>query len=627
MSGLGSFIQGAFSGYEFGEQVKDRKTTRKRNEKRWEWEKESQDWRREDRGWTKENRDWTRTTRGRQEDEWARQEAEREAFSDAYDSARDTWNDTQQAPPEPTTGQDQQEAPQRDQEAAPAARQRAVMPDDPTRPQARPPKSVISQPAVADRGPSQPAQPSPEAPPAPQAPASVEGATPQQVQPQQTQQPGRTVRGVDGAVDTGQDAPMPRSFAENQRAQQVAAEQQVSVDQLWQVMRPEDKQLFTEMDGQPTPTPPQVRPQSDASARPQQRIPQPQAPSAPQGGGAPQSGAQQAPAPRNAGEVGAGNRPAQGENAPQASQAAPARPGAPGAAPAVGNMDVRNASTEELDRQATENPPDQGGAPSVESASDAVRETAESSKGVVGPDTGRVNPRDEKRASDNFLQHYAENAVPKIVDYYLSQGDVEKAQAFQEWSDSQQVKGQMESWSKAVWAITNGDEDRFIDHIADTYNSIDDGFTIDRSKTKLTRDKQGNIVGGQLAVVNDETGETNIQQFDDQQDIIEMAVYAMAPEQTFEYLWGLSQQAREMRINQAAKQNESIDPVKMQNMIGTEARSIRKIQSDPLYEDEKIPEDQIEAEARRRVLERMGYSTGSSSGQTSGANAQEPPPL
>ena len=43
MAGLGSFIQGAFQGYEYGEQVKDRKRQR--------------EWAEEDREWDKENRE------------------------------------------------------------------------------------------------------------------------------------------------------------------------------------------------------------------------------------------------------------------------------------------------------------------------------------------------------------------------------------------------------------------------------------------------------------------------------------------------------------------------------------------------------------------------------------------
>jgi len=596
MSGLGAFIKGAFEGYEYGENVKDRKTQRKRNEKRWEWEQENQERRRDDWDWQDEQRDYTRTQRERQREALERQEAERERIAEIYDEARESYDAGQQKP-EP--GQVETTSTRESQPQG-----RGVTSDAPTRPQARP-RTVAPQPSVSSEGPMQP-QPGQPAPSGAgfDRPNMPQQQSVDQTQPGQTMQPGRSVRGAAGQTGTDQGAPMPRSFAENQRAQQAAANNQVSVEQLWSVMRPEDRQLFIEMDGQPTPTPPQTRPQTAADGRPQQAAQQPQAPSAPQGNGF--------------------NRPEAGQR-PGAPQAAPQKPGSPGAAPVVGNLDVRDASTDELDQQATQNPPDKGGAPSVESASDAMSKTAATSKGVVGPGAKKVNPKDEERASKNFLDHYAKTAAPKIVDYYLSQGNVEKAKAFDTWAKSRKVKGQMESWSKAIWAITNGDEQRFIDHISDTYNAIDDGLSIDREKSKFIHDDQGNIVGGQLAVMNDETGEVSIQNFEDQQDIVEMAIYTLAPEQTFEYLYQMSEQAREMRIEDA-KGREGFDQFKLAQEIRREAERLSEANI-TAGEGQRMTEEQIQERARSNVYDRLGISTGASTGQGGGGGespAQEP---
>lgn len=620
MSGLGSFIQGAFKGYEYGEQVKDRKTQRKRDEQRWEWEKDNADW-------TGENRD-------RQREQWSRADADRDRMAEIYETTRDEFEDGQQPPAgagsAPAPGQVQVPG-QVLRDTAPG---RGITEDPqapPTRPQARP-RSIVPQPVVSSEGPGQPTPPGNpgqpmQSPQAPQAPASVEGdgrafdPMRSKVIPDQLPQPGRSVRAQPGATVPG-DQP-PASFVNNPRVQQTVERDGVAVADLWASMRPQDKQMFIEMDGQPTPVPPQVRPQQPARSvqGAGQNVQQPQQPDA-FGGPAYAARAEQGNmvpprGPRQ--DMPATNMAAEG--APR--QDPPRKPGAPGAAPVVGNIDVRSATTEELDAQATQNPPDQGGAPSVEAAGTAMQETAAASKGVVGPGTGKVNPRDEKRAADSFMEYYAANAVPKIVDYYLSQGNVEKATAFQEWADSQKVKGQMESWSKAIWAITNGDESRFIDHMADTYNAIDDGYSIDRKQTKLKRDEQGNIVGGQLAVVNDETGEVNIQQFDDQQDIIEMAVYTMAPEQTFEYLWGLSQQAREMRIESAGENR--ITRKEMVDMIADEADSIRSAQENILDPNARLTEAQIEEQATGNVYRRLGINTGASTGQAGAGGVQEPP--
>lgn len=77
MSGLGSFIQGAFQGYKFAEDAKYEKVRRKREE---------------------EDYQWTRDNRKRQRDEWARQDEERQVFADAMAGARDDYDRAQTDP-------------------------------------------------------------------------------------------------------------------------------------------------------------------------------------------------------------------------------------------------------------------------------------------------------------------------------------------------------------------------------------------------------------------------------------------------------------------------------------------------------------------------------------------------
>ena len=615
MAGLGSFIEGAFQGYEYGEKVKDRKTQRKRNDKRWEWEQESRDVQRENQDWTRENRDYTRTQRERQMDQWQRAEDDREAIAGIYTDARESYG---------ADGQPETESQPRTSSRSIMSQPAAEQPPEaaPQRPQMRP-RSIAQQPSVSSEGPQQPMAASNGQPP--QAPGPEQGAAPAAPAvppgPAAMPQPGRSVRGSAGTAPTGPDAPMPRSFAENPRARQAAQQVGIGIEQLWAGMRPEDQQLFAQMDGQQTPTPPQTRPTTPGGQRPQMAAQQPPAPQAPSGMTARRDG------PIGPGPTGGTPGPARPgtpeQPAPdQQRPAAPARPGAPGAAPKAGNLDVREASTAELDQQATQNPPGQGGAPSVTSASAAMQDTQQASRGVMG--NGDVNPADEERASQTFMQHYAETAVPKIIDHFLKQGDVEKATAFQEWADSQKVKGQMASWSKAIWAITNGDEDRFIEHLSATYNAIDDGMSIDPEQTRFKHDRQGNITGATLAVRNDETGEVSVQEYDNQQDIVEMAVYTLAPEQTFEYLWGLSQQAREMRMKNQRSAVEPIDRMEMAQEIRREADSIRTSQE---FNTDKMTEDQIEEIARQNVYRRLGMSAGASTGQGGGAPQQEPPRL
>lgn len=105
---LGSFVQGAFQGYTFGENVKDRKTERKRNEERFQWERDAQDWRGELQQRERENWRYSDELRGRQRTQWERAEEQRrkeEALQAELDQIRnegfEDWQRGQDGQPVP----------------------------------------------------------------------------------------------------------------------------------------------------------------------------------------------------------------------------------------------------------------------------------------------------------------------------------------------------------------------------------------------------------------------------------------------------------------------------------------------------------------------------------------------
>lgn len=205
------------------------------------------------------------------------------------------------------------------------------------------------------------------------------------------------------------------------------------------------------------------------------------------------------------------------------------------------------AEVQALHEKAISAPPDQGGSPSVAVAAATAPET----RGVIGPDGAvKTTKKERDHATKSFLDHYAETAVPKLIEYYASQGDIEKAQAFEDWAKSREAKGQMESWSRAVHAAAIGDDDAFLDHLSDTYNSYDDGYEVIRDGSGFVRDGAGNITGAEIKFKNTKTGEVFVEHFEDQSDIIEMGIYALSPEQVFEHMWGKLAQSAEIAAEQ-----------------------------------------------------------------------------
>lgn len=161
------------------------------------------------------------------------------------------------------------------------------------------------------------------------------------------------------------------------------------------------------------------------------------------------------------------------------------------------------------------------------------------------------------RPSD-FLNLYVKYGVPKIVKAYLEQGDVASAQAYQSWIETEGVKKGMKSWAKATHAAASGDDDGWFRHTIDTYNTtgyFDDGYTAIREKSKLIRDKEGGIIGAQIAFKGPD-GKEFIRKFDGIDDLYRASVQFMSPESVFQY--GLEQvkAADKMRADNAVKQEE-----------------------------------------------------------------------
>lgn len=169
-----------------------------------------------------------------------------------------------------------------------------------------------------------------------------------------------------------------------------------------------------------------------------------------------------------------------------------------------------------------ENPPT---TPSIEGAVAIARGTIPGSGGKAAE-----GPRD-------FIKWYGKVAAPKIIDHYLSRGEVEKAEKFETWVQAATTKAGLRAWSKGVIAAQQGNEDGFVAAMIEAYNAdgyTDDGMTALADGSGLTRDKAGNVIGGRVTLRNDATGEVFVQNFNEIEDIYRFGINFLSPEQVFE---------------------------------------------------------------------------------------------
>lgn len=148
-------------------------------------------------------------------------------------------------------------------------------------------------------------------------------------------------------------------------------------------------------------------------------------------------------------------------------------------------------------------------------------------------------------ATDFFMK----NAVPKISEIYLAQGDVDKAEAWDKYAKEKTNQRNMETWSKAWRAAQSGDLDSAANHVFELYKSFDDGVTPLSKET--VKDKDGNVTGFNVKLKVDGTGETR-SQFIDKNTLLEMGMSALSPQGMFEQAYKQKQTADAARLKVAA---------------------------------------------------------------------------
>lgn len=154
--------------------------------------------------------------------------------------------------------------------------------------------------------------------------------------------------------------------------------------------------------------------------------------------------------------------------------------------------------------------------------------------------------------NDFFNKH----AAPKIRDTYLQQGNMQKAQTWDNWIQSSQVQTGMKHWANAVRAAQDGDADKFADSISKAYNTngyFDDGTKV--TKSEAIKDEKGNTTGYQLTF-KDPSGKEATKTFNGMEDLYHQAIGIMSPNAVFEYGWKELESAKAAK---AAREGKVLD--------------------------------------------------------------------
>lgn len=137
---------------------------------------------------------------------------------------------------------------------------------------------------------------------------------------------------------------------------------------------------------------------------------------------------------------------------------------------------------------------------------------------------------------DNVMNYYMQNTAPKLQQYWLSQGDMDKANAFGKWIQDANVQQGMKYGAGMIRGAQMGDPNVVMDNMVKLYNQpgyFDDGMSA--VKADVRRDKDGNAAGWDITLKNDKTGKETTHSFNSMDDIYKTAMQFGDPKNVFEY--------------------------------------------------------------------------------------------
>lgn len=208
---------------------------------------------------------------------------------------------------------------------------------------------------------------------------------------------------------------------------------------------------------------------------------------------------------------------------------------------------------------------------------------------------------------------YQKVAAPKIYEQYL-EIDPEKAQAWKDWNDNQQVKTAQKHWAQAITKANMGDFDGFGKSLVKAYNTrgyLDDGTEVTDWKT--LKDGDGNVTGAMLTFKGPD-GKEFSQAVNGMEDAYRMGVQLLAPDQVFNLGWQEIQAAKKAQIAAGQESIKQRGRVQLEG-LRQQGRQAVQTQRDSAAMDRVQTKAQLDeaaagrkADAKVQALRKAGYS-------------------
>lgn len=165
---------------------------------------------------------------------------------------------------------------------------------------------------------------------------------------------------------------------------------------------------------------------------------------------------------------------------------------------------------------------------------------------------------------------YLRDVVPKIKETYIAQGNMQGAEAWDQWAQEKSTQQGMKHWTNALRAGQMGDFKGYADHMVKAYNTpnyFDDGLHAEGYD--LVKDKDGNTTGLTLKMKNKETGEVYAQTIHGQDDMVQAGIGLLDPANAFKTTLA------QVQARQAAQAKADLEGAKSTNRMTEKSYAVQ----------------------------------------------------
>lgn len=168
--------------------------------------------------------------------------------------------------------------------------------------------------------------------------------------------------------------------------------------------------------------------------------------------------------------------------------------------------------------------------------------------------------QDAGRVASQWVDQWAETGAPMMMQFYLENGRQADAEAVQTWVRAEDTRAGMEGWARATVFANQGNLDGFAQEVIQIYDNegyFGDGLTVDQKGTEwLIDEATGDRVGASI-VFTDASGETFRRTFNDMASFTNEVLAEVAPEAAFQASLDAQAGAREIAATAGATAKEA----------------------------------------------------------------------